>query len=77
MITFVCLRYTEIAFGVNINSVQTYPKTHEFGIAFDDLVWRVDKRGGDIVWKLKRALNVGNESWIKHDNKIITDFVDS
>ena len=59
--------------------MQTYPKTHEFGIAFDDLVWRVDVRGGDIkiIWKLKKALNIGNESWIKHDNKIITDFVDS
>eukprot|EP01084_Bolivina_argentea_P246297 412224_1 len=67
--------FCEIAFGINVNSVQTYPKTHEFGIAFDDLVMRIDKRGGDILWKIKKSLQIGNESYISHDSKIIMDFV--
>ena len=65
------------AFGVRINSVETYPEKHEFGVAFDDLVNRVDKRGGDILWKVKCALNIGNEAQIKRDNKIIMDFANS
>ena len=67
--------FCEIAFGVNIDSVKTYPETHEFGIAFDDLVKRVDKRTTDAFWKIKRLIGAENETMIAKDNKIIVDFV--
>ena len=67
--------FCEIAFGYNMNSVTTYPKQHAFGVAFDDMVERVSKRGSDLLWKQKRALNVGNEAYIHHDHIIIQQFV--
>ena len=36
---------------------------------------RCDRRMYDIFWKLKKILNVGNESFIAYDHKIITKFV--
>ena len=67
--------FCEIAFGVNINAVESYPESHAFGVAFDELVNRVDWRAGDIIWKLKRALNGGNEAVMARDARIVTDFV--
>ena len=67
--------FCEIAFGVNINSVKSYPEKHEFGVAFDDLVQRVDKRTTDAFWKIGRIIGSENESMIAKDNKIVTDFV--
>ena len=66
--------FCEIAFGTNIKSIEVYPKTHEFSVAFDNLVHLIDARYGDMFWKLKEALNIGGERLIKRDSKVIMDF---
>ena len=60
---------------MNIRSVETYPKKHEFGVAFDDMVGRLDWRGLDIFWKFKRFFNVGGEWHIRRDHKVVQQFV--
>lgn len=69
--------FCEIAFGQCINSVSTYPKQHDFGVAFDDMVERIGKRSGDLLWTLKRQMNVGNESYIHQNHIIIKKFVEN
>ena len=67
--------FCEIAFGQNTNSVATYPKEQAFGVAFDDMVERLSRRAGDLLWKTKRTLNVGNEAGIHSDHQVIQQFV--
>ena len=57
--------FCEIAFGQQMNTVNDYPNKNKFGIAFDDLVMRVDRRASDPFWKIKRCFNIGeNEKCI-------------
>ncbi len=56
--------FCEIAFGVNINSVNNYPTSHEFG-----------KRSNDIFWKWKRVFNIGREKDI-YNYRLIMNYTD-
>eukprot|EP01084_Bolivina_argentea_P184595 318362_1 len=67
--------FCEIAFGSSIDSVQSYPDNDPFGIAFDDLVERTDDRTFDILWKIKRMLNVGSEYHVRQDHNQICKFI--
>ncbi len=67
--------FCHIAFGVDVNSVGIYPKTHQFGVSFDDLVMQIDLRTRDPLWKLKRVFSIGNEADIKTNSDYITRFV--
>eukprot|EP01084_Bolivina_argentea_P246298 412226_1 len=69
--------FCEIAFGVDTKTVSDYPKQCEFGDCFDDLVMRVDRRGSDPFWKIKKMLNIGTENIISYNAKIISNFVNN
>ena len=69
--------FCQIAFGQSIGSVAAYPNPNEFGMAFDDIIERIGIRTKDILWKVKRALNVGNERHIHLNHVIIREFVEN
>eukprot|EP01084_Bolivina_argentea_P039241 72528_1 len=69
--------FCEIAFGQNINSINSYPKPHEFGVVFDEMVEQIGSRSNDIFWKLKRILNIGREKHIHKYHIILQNFVDN
>eukprot|EP01083_Nonionella_stella_P302732 1045020_1 len=67
--------FCEIAFGKRMNIVEIYPEEHAFGVAFDNCVEHVSYRAGDVLWKLKRFLNIGSEAQITKETKVIEEFV--
>merc|ERR1712130_885522 len=69
--------FCQVAFGQTVESVSSYPAVNEFGVAFDDIIERLGERTKDVLWKLKRALNIGNERHIHSDHMIIKGFVDN
>jgi len=69
--------FCEIAFGQTIGSVSSYPDCNTFGTAFDDMVERSSRRSTDILWKLKRSMNVGEERVFHENHQVIKEFVEN
>ncbi|CAM8971892.1 unnamed protein product [Rhodiola kirilowii] len=66
----------KVGFGVDLNCLEESNKqSTAFSIAFDELNALVYWRYVDPFWKIKRSLNIGSESLIKKDIRVIDDFV--
>ncbi|WCJ36551.1 cytochrome P450 family 704 subfamily A polypeptide 1 [Euphorbia peplus] len=66
----------KVGFGVDLNSLSgTDNFGSSFAKAFDDSNVIVYWRYVDLIWKIKRFLNVGLEASLKKNIKIINDFI--
>lgn len=66
----------KVGFGVDLNCLEeSNVQSTAFSIAFDELNALVYRRYVDPIWKVKRFLNIGSESLIQKDIKVIEDFV--
>ncbi|KAL2892371.1 hypothetical protein RDABS01_008280 [Bienertia sinuspersici] len=75
------MRYTldsifKVGFGVDLNCLEGSSKEGlEFMKAFDDANELVFQRYLDLLWKLKRLLNISSEAKLKKNIKVIDNFV--
>lgn len=75
------MRYTldsifKVGFGVDLSCLEGANKEGvEFMKAFDEANALVYWRFVDPSWKLKRALNIGSESVLRRNIKVIDEFV--
>uniref|UniRef100_A0A7N0T9C0 Cytochrome P450 n=1 Tax=Kalanchoe fedtschenkoi TaxID=63787 RepID=A0A7N0T9C0_KALFE len=69
----------KVGFGAELNSLSGSVGSDEFGTrftkAFDDSNSITFRRYIDMFWKVKRLLNIGLESSLKKNIKVINDFV--
>uniref|UniRef100_A0ABL6WNR0 Cytochrome P450 n=1 Tax=Cannabis sativa TaxID=3483 RepID=A0ABL6WNR0_CANSA len=66
----------QVAFGVELDSMcGSSEEGKKFSIAFDDASAMTLFRYVDILWKIKKFLNIGSEASMKKKTKIINDFV--
>nr|UHB15535.1 cytochrome P450 [Paris polyphylla] len=66
----------KVGFGVELDTLsESEDVGTRFSKAFDNANWITCHRYIDILWRLKRRLNIGLESKLKEDIKVIDDFV--
>ncbi|KAE8694715.1 CYP704C1 protein [Hibiscus syriacus] len=66
----------KVGFGVELNSLSgSVESANRFAKAFDDSNVIVFWRYVDVLWKVKRFLNIGMEADLKRNVKIIDDFI--
>ncbi|KAL2233977.1 UNVERIFIED_CONTAM: cytochrome [Sesamum indicum] len=67
---------SEVALGVELDSLGgSNEEGAKFSIAADDVSMRTLWRYVDVLWKLKRALNVGSEAKLKKSLQVVDEFV--
>ncbi|CAK9186495.1 unnamed protein product [Ilex paraguariensis] len=66
----------KVAFGVELDSMcGSSEEGRIFSNAFDDASAVTLRRYVDILWKIKKALNIGSEAELKRNIKVADDFV--
>jgi len=66
----------KVGFGTELNCLEGSSKEGtEFMKAFDESNALIYLRYVDPIWSLKRFLNIGGEAKLKHNVKLIDDFV--
>ncbi|RZC49058.1 hypothetical protein C5167_017484 [Papaver somniferum] len=65
----------KVGFGVELNSITGSSEGTQFANAFDDSSAMTQWRYVDILWEIKRFLNVGFEAKLKKNIKIVDDFI--
>ncbi|KAJ9188422.1 hypothetical protein P3X46_003781 [Hevea brasiliensis] len=66
----------KILIGVELDSLcGSYEEGIKFSNAFDDASAMTVRRYVDVLWKIKRFLNIGSEATLKKRIKVVNDFV--
>ncbi|KAL0425889.1 UNVERIFIED_CONTAM: cytochrome [Sesamum radiatum] len=66
---------SEVAIGVELDSLGgSNEEGAKFSVATDDVSMRTLWRYVDVLWKLKRALNVGSEAKLKKSLQVVDEF---
>lgn len=66
----------KVGFGVELNTLSgSDEKGNQFMKAFDDSNVLVYWRYVDVLWRIKRFLNIGSEASLKQNIRIIDNFV--
>ncbi|KAL0397808.1 UNVERIFIED_CONTAM: cytochrome [Sesamum calycinum] len=70
------LSFLQVAFGVELDSLGgSNEEGAKFSVAVDEVSMRILWRYVDVLWKLKRALNVGSEAKLKKSLQVVDEFV--
>ncbi|KAJ7195390.1 hypothetical protein O6H91_Y511700 [Diphasiastrum complanatum] len=65
----------KIGFGVDVGCLSPSLPTVPFAAAFDDANVRIIRRYVDFTWKIKRALNVGEEAKLRKCIAVVNSFI--
>ena len=67
--------FLEIIFDQKLNLINMYPKQHIFSRSYNNMNKYMNQRKDDLIWKIKRWFNCGNERLLSRDIHKVNNFL--